>query len=144
MDVMSATEWKDDYERLLATAGSNGDLEANGNTHERRTNPRFKLHSETIWVKVEPRFSVIDVSINGIAFYSSYHFRPDTVIQTSIGKAFSIEAKVLDCEMVESDPDFMEAMYQVRCQFVDENMGMQFLVMLKEMDNINEGVSISG
>lgn len=135
---MSTEEWKADYKKLLEAAKNAGEIASSPKGSERRNNPRFKLRTESIWVKVEPRFHVIDISIDGISFYSTYQFRRDTVIQTSIGKAFSIEAKVLECEMVESDPDFMEAMYQVRCQFLDERMGMQFLVMLKEMDNQGE------
>ena len=143
MNSMAESRWKEDYDRLLELGKKSGDVIEPVQGQERRQNPRFRLRTETIWVKVEPRFSVIDVSISGISFYSNHLFRPGNRIQTSLGKAFSVEAEVLECEMVESDPDFMEAMYQVRCKFVNEAQGMQFLVMLKEMDNEENEVTIS-
>ncbi len=133
---MTDWPWKDEYRALVRSGRDRGELEIRRALEERRAQPRFKLKSECVWIKVEPKFAVVDVSVTGIALYSDFPFEVGKWITITLGKAFSVEAEVRGCEVVESDPTLLEHKYLVRCGFEDEETGMKFLVMIKEMDNL--------
>lgn len=134
---MTDGNWKDDYNRIITDSNNSGELDQREKGDDRRHHPRFRLKTGFVWVKVTPRFTVVDVSVSGIAIHSDFPFQNGDVINITLGKAFSVEAEVVNCSLVATDPDFMEAKYLVRCQFEDESIGMQFLVMIKEMDNLD-------
>jgi hypothetical protein len=133
---MSKWEWEREYRALLEQGREQGEFLLLPNTAERRASPRFRLKMEHVWIKVEPKFSVVDVSVRGIALYSDFPFDPGQFVNITLGKAFSVEARIVGCRLVESDPDLLENKYLVRCEFDDETTGMRFLVMIKEMDNL--------
>jgi len=134
---MTKGEWKSDYDRIVNDSGKAGELAERDDGEDRRRHPRFRLKTGFVWVKVTPRFNVVDVSVSGLSLHSDFLFKEGDVVNITLGKAFAVEAEVVHCEMVATDPDFMEAKYLVRCQFEDEDTGIQFLVMIKEMDNLD-------
>lgn len=133
---MAVLEWQEEYQNLLKSGATAGEFEPMADGMERRKNPRFKLKTGYVWIKVEPRFQVVDVSVTGISLFSDFQFQPGNVITVTLGKAFSVEATVIDCQLVVSDEMFFENKYLVRGEFEDEDIGMQFLVMIKEMDDL--------
>ena len=128
-------EWEKEYESLLNESRKKGEVDSRAEASEKRLAPRFRLASGSIWIKLDLSFDVIDVSVSGISFYSSQPFEKNQVFAITLSKAFRIEAEILDCDLVETDPHMMEAQYLVRCRFVDEASAMRFLVMLKEMND---------
>ena len=133
---MPVLEWQEEYKNLLESGKTSGEFVPMADGSERRNSPRFKLKTGYVWIKVEPRFEVMDVSVTGISLFSDFQFKPGNIITITMGKAFSVEANVLDCELVVSDEMFFENKYLVRGKFKDADIGMQFLVMIKEMDNL--------
>ncbi len=133
---MTVLEWQEEYKNLLKSGRTAGEIVPMADGMERRKNPRFKLKTGYVWIKVEPRFQVVDVSVTGISLFSDFQFQPGNVITVTLGKAFSVEATVIDCQLVVSDEMFFENKYLVRGEFEGEDIGMQFLVMIKEMDDL--------
>lgn len=133
---MAGWQWKEDYEALLQEGQVRGDVELRPEPEERRAQPRFRLKSQHVFIKVEPRFPVVDVSVTGISVYSDMPFAAGQTVSITLGKAFSLEAAVVDCTLVLADEDLLETKYRVRCQFADETVGMQCLVMMKQMDDL--------
>ena len=133
---MDGWQWKQDYEELLNEGRASGDLELRAPGRERRSKPRFRLKSQHVWIKVEPRFTVVDVSVSGISVHSDYPFAVGQTVNITLGKAFSLEATVRDCTLVLADEQLLDTKYWVRCQFEDESVGMQCLVMMKQMDEL--------
>lgn len=138
------SQWQQDYEALLREARARGDLERFGNGCDQRGQPRFRLRSQQVFIKVEPRFDVMDVSVSGMAVLSDFPFRVGQTVTITLGKAFSVEATVMDCPLVLLNEDLLETKYQVRCRFADEAVGMQFLVMMKEMDDLELNPRLAG
>jgi hypothetical protein len=133
---MAGWQWKQDYEALLREGVANGQVERLAPGRERRVGPRFRLKSQHVHIRVEPRFEVVDVSVSGISVYSDFPFQVGRTVTITLGKAFSVEATVVDCPLVLADEDFLESKYLVRSRFADEMVGMQFLVMMKQMDDL--------
>lgn len=130
------SQWQQEYDALLHDAQARGDLQPFAGGSERRVQPRFRLRSQHVFIKVEPRFDVADVSVSGMGLLSDFPFRIGQTLNITLGKAFSVEAVVMDCRLVLFNEDLLETKYQVRCQFADESVGMQFLVMMKQMDDL--------
>jgi PilZ domain len=133
---MAGWQWKQDYEALVRESAERGELQGQHRDPERRERPRFRLKSQHVTIKVESSFDVVDVSVTGIALLSDFPFQVGQVVNITLGKAFAVEATVVDCPLVPSDEDLLEAKYQVRCRFEDEAAGMQFLVIMKQMDDL--------
>lgn len=133
---MAGWQWKDDYEDLLREGLARGEVELRSDSDEKRDQPRFRLKSQHVFIKVEPRFDVVDVSISGISVYSDFPFKIGQTVNITLGKAMSVEATVVECPLELANPDLLETKYRVRCQFEDETVGMQFLVMMKQMDDL--------
>ncbi len=128
-------EWEKDYQSLLDKSRSEGEVKVLEEGAEKRESPRFKLKSGTVWIQLNLSFDVVDISVSGISFYSTQRFEKEQVIAITLGKAFRIETEVVDCGMVESDVNFLEIAYLVRCRFKDETSAMRFLVMRKEVND---------
>ena len=131
---MDSWQWKEDYEALVRESDAEADAGPGGT--ERRNRPRFRLKTQHVFIKVEARFPVVDLSVSGIAVYSDFPFRVGQAINITMGKAFTVESTVVDCTLVEADPGLLEAKYRVRCAFEDEETGMRFLVMMKQLEDL--------
>lgn len=136
-------KWKQAYDEIVRQEEekeSGSDSQPSPGS-ERRAKPRFRLNSGYVWIKVQPRFSVLDVSASGIALFSDFPFEVDQFISITLGKALKVDAEVVECELMVSDEAMLETKYLVRCRFENEEVGTQFLVMIKETDNLNMEMS---
>jgi hypothetical protein len=134
--TMGDGQWKRDYEAIVRESFTRGELEHVSDARERRDHPRFRMRSQHVWIKVQPRFDVVDVSVAGISVYSDFPFKVGETLTITLGKAFSVEASVVECPIVEADAAMLETKYRVQCRFADETVGMQCLVMMKQMDEL--------
>lgn len=132
---MDNREWEDEYEHVLEESTERGEIKMGSGEWEHRKDPRLGLKHAQVWIKVDLPFEVIDISISGISFYSTTKFIKDQTFAITLGKAFVIEALVVDCQLVETDKNMMEAHYRTACSFENPETGRQFLVMLKEADD---------
>lgn len=126
-----------EYEKLVREELGKPDSMSKLPDDERRFHPRFKLHAESVWIKVDTSFRVIDMSLQGLSMYSDRPFEAGHQLKVMVGKAFLVETEVIDCEMLETDPELMETQYRVSCRFLDESVGKQLLVMMKELDDMD-------
>lgn len=140
MDFM---EWDKEYEELVKESLSRGDITLVSSDQEKRDSPRFRIKSGAIWVRMDTSFDVLDASISGISFEADRHFKPNDVIAIAIAKAFKIEAEVISCEMVETEPGNTQVKYITRCHFIDEHSAVRFLVMLKAVDDNELDLTVS-
>ncbi|MBI3993327.1 MAG: PilZ domain-containing protein [Candidatus Lambdaproteobacteria bacterium] len=137
--------WQDDYEALLADARQRGDLSQATGAAEKRRFPRINLISRPILVHEPTRYQILDMSAGGMSFYSESSFEIGRVVSISLEGLLTIEARVLGCEMVETDPDFLEVRYRVHCRFEDERYGMRFLVLALQAKGSPIGINpVSG
>ena len=128
-------EWDDDYAQLLQESLDSGKIDTVSGGAEKRDSPRFQIQSGAIWVRLDSCFDVLDASISGISFRSDRSFEAGEVLAINLAKAFKIEAEVIDCRMMETNPNLLETAYITRCRFTDEHSAVRFLVMLKAVDN---------
>ena len=135
---MGEFNWKTEYERLLREGRQDGEVAEADQQNGHRSHPRFRLKESHVWIRVPTRFDLIEISIAGISFYSNIPFPIGDFLMLTLDKAFTIEAQVIECELVESSSSLMELHYRVGCAFADPNHGMQMLVMLKDLEKHRE------
>ena len=123
----------DRYARILAEAARRGALVESG-AIERRGAPRVPVLDGVMSVNRQYPVTAVDISISGMCFLSEIPFAVGGEIELSVASTFFISATVVGCAMEESDAMFLETRYRVRCHFVDEDQGMEVLVLTKERD----------
>jgi hypothetical protein len=131
---MTQRNWEDEYERILRDGLQSGKVSVLPSSSEKRRHPRFRLRSGTIFIKEDHPFEVINLSRSGLAFYGVREFKEDERISISLHQLMAIEAVVVGCDMEETDSNLMEYRYRVRCRFLNDDYGLQFLVMALEME----------
>jgi PilZ domain len=87
-------------------------------------------------VNVNVAVSPVDLSVSGACFFAERPFSPGARIDLSVASVFTVQAEVVDCEMEESGEEFLEVHYRVRCRFVDEEAGLEMLVLTKEREDL--------
>ncbi|MBI4081028.1 MAG: PilZ domain-containing protein [Candidatus Lambdaproteobacteria bacterium] len=102
---------------------------------ERRAEPRYHFEKGArIFAHLGPKsFSILNISVNGIAFYSDVSFELGTRLLMSALGMVAIEVEVLSCEMEETDAELMEYRYRVRAKFGPLVNGYQVYVLAREM-----------
>ena len=137
-------KWNEEYDRLLERAIAEGKVEPVLDNDEKRDSPRFKL-SEGLYRSEESTHREInDLSKTGYAFYSERKYKIGEDVPLNIREAFEAHAKVVACEMVETDPSFLEFRYRVRCRFTNPEHGMTILLLLFEDITIDGEMQPSG
>jgi len=123
---------KQAYEKLLSEQKSGQIASIKGNK-ERRGSPRFKVDSTDLAISVTLAVSTINVSVDGLSFYSLHAFQIGQTFTIQLGQVFSLQAEVLACEVEEIDEELLEMRYRVHCRYSEMEGGMELLVLLKEM-----------
>lgn len=127
--------WTQEYERFLRQCMEEGQLERWGDS-EHREHPRFRLWSNIIWTTGEFQFSIVDLSISGIAFDSNRPFESDREIVVRLSDLISARATVIGCSELDATPMFFTGRHRVRSRFSDTLEGLRFLVMVKDMKQL--------
>ena len=136
---MSKRDLEQEYQLLLSEGLAKGEIRLRASALEHREAPRFAMRQSRIAVRVEPDYRLVDLSATGIAFYSDRPFRVGQVLQLILKDTVAFQARVVGCELVETDIDYLEMSYRVQCTFGDSSNGKQLLVLIKEMERM--GVS---
>ena len=124
--------WVQEYDRLINRAIETGEVVILPDEKERRRHPRFKMPGGQVRITDSLQRDIIDMSMSGVAFYSERKYEVGEVVPLSLKEAFAVQAEVLGCEMVQTDPSFLEFAYRVRCQFINLNHGLNFLMLVLE------------
>ena len=125
-------KWSEEYDQLLNRAIDEGKVQVLPDLKERRDSPRFKL-SENLFRSADSiQRDIIDISKTGFAFHSERQYEIGGEVPLTMHNAFEAHAKVVGCEMVETDSAFLEFRYRVRCQFTSPEHGMIILMLLFE------------
>lgn len=129
-------EWnlEREYESLLQSGLETGEVSIRTDPPDHRAAPRFRLPASDIAVRVEPYFRLVDVSAVGIAFMSERPFAVDSVLQLIVRGTVAFQARVVECPLVETDPELLEVRYRVQCRFDSTATGKHLLLLLKEME----------
>jgi hypothetical protein len=127
-----------DYKRVLEEALARGAIQLRTGGVELRKEPRILPGNGHIRVRVEPDFSMINVSASGLAFHSDLPFTPGGTLTIVLEDAFNVAGRVIGCSLEETDPSFLETHYRVQCRFEDLEQGKQLLVRLEEMERLGK------
>ena len=142
--------WKAQYDALMAELEN---LDPENDIHAERENvfpsnvpegienkrasPRYTFpdtEGAQIFAHLGPKaFRIIDISVGGVAFFSDVAFEPGTNLLLSALGMVALDVEVLDCELYETDPEFMEFMYRIRAQFSPRVNGYLVYVLSREM-----------
>ena len=120
------------YDKILSEQKSDQIAKIKGNK-DRRISPRFKVDSTDLAISVTLAVSTINVSVDGLSFYSLHAFQIGQTFTIQLGQVFSLQAEVLACEVEEIDEELLEMRYRVHCRYSEQEGGMELLVLLKEM-----------
>jgi len=101
-----------------------------------RKAPRFRTPGSNISVRVEPQFSLLDISASGFAFLSELPFAQDDVLHVILRSALAFQARVVGCQIVETDRTLLETRYRVQCRFDDDISGKHLLVLMREIERL--------
>lgn len=134
--AMDASHWSREYERFLEQCAEQGRLEVRSQGDENRQHPRFRLWSHIVWTHGEFQFSIVDLSVSGIAFDANQDFEPGRLITVRLSDLLSVQSRVIGTTELDATPMFFAARYRVRCRFDDLVEGMRFLVMVKDMQQL--------
>ena len=125
-------KWSEEYDLLLERAIAEGKVQVLPDKEERRGSPRFKFSKELFRSAESIQRDIIDMSTTGFAFHSERTYEIGEEVPLTMHDAFQAHAKVVGCEMVETDSAFLEFKYRVRCQFTNPEHGMIILMLLFE------------
>lgn len=128
--------WQEGYERLLKDARKSGTVHQRDAVHERRVHPRFPVASRDVSAAEERGVRLQDMSISGLAFESANAHYPARSLTVSLANVFSTETEVLACEALPSRNPDGPVRYRVRCRFLDEEHGLQFLTLTLELERV--------
>ena len=124
------------YQMLIEESIASGVVRIGKNGDEQRKAPRFQVKDGAISVRVEPTFEIIDLSATGMAFLSDISFKPGSTITLFLEETTGVQAFVIGCVMMETDPDLLETRYRVQCRFDNEEHGRMVLLMMSEVNKL--------
>lgn len=127
-----ASQWSESYDQLLGKAIAEGRVEPLQDQDERRAYPRFKISEDIYRSEESTNRRIIDLSKSGYAFHSERMYSNGEEAPLTIRGAFEAHATVVSCEIEETDTDFLEFMYRVRCEFTNSEHGMIIILLIFE------------
>lgn len=133
---MDTQKIEQEYNRLIRVGMQKGTIGIRGDAPEFRDSPRFEPMGAIIAVKVEPRFTILNISASGIAFLSNLPFLPGSILTLVLEDVIGVQARVISCEMIETDEIYLETRYRAQCSFDTPNHGKQMLLMMDEMEKL--------
>jgi hypothetical protein len=86
---------------------------------------------------------VIDKSLTGLAFYASTPFPVGKPVRISLRQFFVVEAMVVGCEMVETEPLFLNCQYKVRCRFQNLDPALVQVMVALDMEQESRPVAFN-
>ena len=119
------------YEKILEQSRLAGEIIGEPDGRERRTHPRMKAKSEDLRISSIPEFSIIDMSLSGMAVLSNHPLGEGEMIEINLGDTLKADAVVVGCRMEESTSEFLDSHFRIQCKFNEDYKGMELLVKIK-------------
>jgi hypothetical protein len=135
--------WEKQYRALLSKGIALGRVEMLPNGAEKREHPRYKMANTMVWGRVDHSYPVIDKSLTGLAFYASTPFPVGKPVRISLRQFFVVEAMVVGCEMVETEPLFLNCQYKVRCRFQNLDPALVQVMVALDMEQESRPVAFN-
>lgn len=135
-NLMQYEFWKGSYDRYVDQSRQ-GQQEAELPVDaEQRKHPRFNVCNSIIWKSGDFEFSIADLSVSGIAVDTNKLLDPGKQMVIKLGDLVSLNANVVRAFEMDPTPDFYTERYRLCCEFEDELEAMKFLVLVKDMKQI--------
>lgn len=129
--------WKGSYDRYVHQSRENQLVEVLAGDAEKREYPRFNLCNNIIWKSGEFEFSIVDLSVSGIAVDTNRFLEPGSRFIIKLGDLISLKARVVRADEMRPTPDFYGGRFRLSCKFEDDLEAMKFLVLVKDIRNIH-------
>jgi hypothetical protein len=129
------SRWDKEYRALLSKGIAAGRVHVLPSDEEKRQHPRYRMAKATVWGRVERGYPVIDKSLAGLAFLSPFAFGVGQIARISLRQFFVVDALVVGCEMLETEPLFLECQYKVRCRFTDLDPSLLQVLVALDMES---------
>ncbi len=92
-----------------------------------------------IYAQMGPQaFPILQLSIEGITFYSDSYIAPRTKLLMSAKGMIALEVEVVSSEIEETDSNLLEFKYRVKAKFGNHVNGYQVYVLAREMHMHNK------
>ena len=131
---MQLNELERQYEKILVSSRKRGDISTAAQNDKRR-HPRLSVDASDMFISSVPEFSVLDMSLSGMAFLSNHPLREGEIIHIALGSMLSVDAQILTCRLEEAPSEFLDAQFRINCQFLQDAQGRELLVSLKGQPN---------
>lgn len=115
-----------------------------GSGAERRKATRLDANTTELTIRTETKVQAIDISVAGLAFFSKFPIEIGLQLQITLSNLFTVDAEVVNCNIEDQDPNFLDLLYKVQCKFPEEEQGKYLLVAIKELEKRNKKSPASG
>ena len=133
---MSEPTWEDEYKSLLASIADRQKTEP-GKVPDNRKQPRFRTKSGFVTIQIILEYDVLDVSTRGFSFDCDHLFPTGLDVTANFEKVISLEAKVTSCTELQPTTGEDRPRYRVGCEFSEDTPGLQMLISIYRMGNID-------
>ncbi len=133
---MSEPTWEDEYKSLLASIADRQKSEP-GSASDHRKHPRFRTKTGFVTIQIVLEYEVLDVSTSGVSFDCDHLFPIGIDVTANFEKVISLEAKVVSCTEIQPATDGNRTRYRVGCEFSEDTPGLQMLISIYRMGNID-------
>lgn len=131
---MQSSDLERQYEEILESSRKRGDISAT-DMNDKRRHPRLSVDASDMFISSVPEFSVLDMSLSGMAFLSNHPLGEGEIIHIALGSMLSVDAQILTCRLEEAPSEFLDAQFRINCEFLHDTRGMELLVSLKGQPN---------
>lgn len=128
---MQFSDLERQYEEILDASRKRGEILGEGGARDKRRHPRLSVDSGDLFISSVPEFSVLDMSLSGMAFLSNHPLGDGEIIHIALGSMLSVDAQILSCRLEEAPSEFLDAQFRINCEFLHDSRGMEMLVTLK-------------
>ena len=132
---MDFGELENQYEEILESSRLRGEILESKGSADKRRHPRLRVDTGDLFISTVPEFSVLDMSLSGMAFLSNHPLGEGEVIHIALGDMLSIDAQILNCRLEEAPSEFLDAQFRINCEFVHDARAMELIVNLKGKPN---------
>ena len=134
LEEKSRELWELEYARRIEQDVMDGMVEM-PKPDDRRKDPRLQLRrGKNIWIHTDRvPVPILNISKSGVAFFSEQQYFPGDHLHLSVANTLTIKARVLECEMEETDAIFMEYRYHVRAKFDEGENGCKIYVLARDI-----------
>lgn len=131
---MVSHQVEQEYAKLVQGLLGGEGQRTEGALTDRRDDPRFQVVTDDLWINEVPEFSLLDLSVSGLAISATYPLPPGAHIDVGLGNQVTAHAEVLGCRLVETATLYTPAEFRINCRFADATNGMELLVQAKRSE----------